>query len=195
MKGQLGRPGKPGASLTNVVRVRAVNFRKDWRTFFLVGLWHGRTVEFLFFGVLPGAGIAVNRLWQLLLPVALGRQRQKKLVVSPLYLAISRGLTFTWFSFTLLWFWGDWGQIRLFEKELGISGVVISLLSVLLLATCLLALWVWGRERAEGLVLAGVPVRVNPYLRVVVCTALAVFSFIVTFLLQQSAPELTYKAF
>jgi len=164
-------------------------------TFFLVGLWHGRTSEFLFFGVLQGAGMAVNRLWQLLQPMALGRQRQKKLAANPLYLAISRGLTFTWFSFTLLWFWGSWVQIRVFYQELGISGIALSLLSILLLATCLLALWVWVRERAEGILLVGEPVFANPYVRVAICSALVVVSFIVIYLLRQSAPELTYKTF
>ena len=27
-------------------------------TFFLVGLWHGQTAEFLFFGILQGGGVA-----------------------------------------------------------------------------------------------------------------------------------------
>lgn len=38
MKGQLDRPGKPGARSTDVVRVRAINFRRDWRTLALLSL-------------------------------------------------------------------------------------------------------------------------------------------------------------
>ena len=33
-------------------------------TFFLVGLWHGQTSEFLFFGFLQGGGVAANKLYQ-----------------------------------------------------------------------------------------------------------------------------------
>ena len=36
-------------------------------TFFLVGAWHGQTSEFLFFGVLLGLGISLNKLYQILL--------------------------------------------------------------------------------------------------------------------------------
>ena len=34
-------------------------------TFFLIGIWHGRTSEFVFFGVFQGGGVAINKLWQL----------------------------------------------------------------------------------------------------------------------------------
>ena len=33
-------------------------------TFFLIGVWHGRTSEFIMFGVLQGGGVALNKLWQ-----------------------------------------------------------------------------------------------------------------------------------
>jgi len=80
-------------------------------TFFLVGLWHGRTSEFFFFGLLQGGGVAINKLWQLGLTHALGRKAYKELANNPFYNAFARGLTFVWFAFTLFWFWGNWQQI------------------------------------------------------------------------------------
>ena len=42
-------------------------------TFFLVGAWHGQTTTFLFFGVLQGSGVAVNRLFQFSMTKRLGK--------------------------------------------------------------------------------------------------------------------------
>jgi alginate O-acetyltransferase complex protein AlgI len=41
----------------------------------------------------------------------LGRKRYKALAANPIYIAFSRCLTFSWFAFTLFWFWADWKQI------------------------------------------------------------------------------------
>jgi len=80
-------------------------------TFFLIGLWHGRTSEFLFFGLLQGGGVAINKLWQIYIAKALGRKRYKEVARKHLYAIFSRGLTYTWFSFTLFWFWGEWALL------------------------------------------------------------------------------------
>src|SRR5579863_4704108 len=80
-------------------------------TFFLVGVWHGRTSEFVFFGILQGGGMAINKLWQLGLARAMGRKGYKELAKNAIYVALGRGLTFVWFAFTLFWFWSNWSQI------------------------------------------------------------------------------------
>jgi len=73
--------------------------------FFLIGVWHGRTSEFVIFGVLQGGGISINKIWQLALTGGLGRKGYKALAQNPVYIAFGRGLTFSWFAFTLFWFW------------------------------------------------------------------------------------------
>ncbi len=80
-------------------------------TFFLVGAWHGQTAAFLFFGVLQGGGVAANKLYQITMAQMLTRKRYRALAVKPVYIACCRGLTFTWFAFTLLWFWSSWQQL------------------------------------------------------------------------------------
>jgi D-alanyl-lipoteichoic acid acyltransferase DltB (MBOAT superfamily) len=107
-------------------------------TFFLVGAWHGQTAEFLFFGVLQGGGVALNKLYQLQMTARLGRQGYRKLGENPLYMAISRGLTFTWFAFTLLWFWGDWTALERYAASLGAAGVILALGAIWLVATIVL---------------------------------------------------------
>ena len=74
-------------------------------TFFLIGVWHGRTSEFIIFGVLQGGGVAINKLWQMWL-TGPGPQEIQGAGQEPIYIAFGRGLTFIWFAFTLFWFWG-----------------------------------------------------------------------------------------
>jgi len=80
-------------------------------TFFLIGVWHGRTSEFVIFGVLTGGGMSINKLWQLGLTSGLDRKSYKALAKNLVYVAFGRGLNFIWFAFTLFWFWGNWKQI------------------------------------------------------------------------------------
>jgi D-alanyl-lipoteichoic acid acyltransferase DltB (MBOAT superfamily) len=79
-------------------------------TFFLVGAWHGQTSEFLFFGVLQGGGVARNRLYQLAMTRRLTPAGYERLCAHTVYRAVASGLTFTWFAFTLLWFWATWAD-------------------------------------------------------------------------------------
>jgi D-alanyl-lipoteichoic acid acyltransferase DltB (MBOAT superfamily) len=90
-------------------------------TFFLIGVWHGRTPAFIVFGLLQGGGVSINKLWQLWLLCGLGRKRYKEIDGKILYSVFGRGLTFVWFSFTLLWFWSDWKQIRAIFAALGLG--------------------------------------------------------------------------
>src|SRR3984957_6235265 len=80
-------------------------------TFFLIGVWHGRTSEFIAFGVMTGGGMSLNKLWQLGLARAMGRKGYKSLANRGAYVAFGRGLNFIWFAFTFFWFWGSWKQI------------------------------------------------------------------------------------
>jgi D-alanyl-lipoteichoic acid acyltransferase DltB (MBOAT superfamily) len=57
-------------------------------TFFLIGVWHGRTSEFIVFGVLTGGGMSINKLWQLGLVRALGRKAYKSLAKNVAYLTL-----------------------------------------------------------------------------------------------------------
>ena len=55
--------------------------------------------------------MSVNKLWQLGLTRAMGRQRYKALANNFVYVAFGRGLNFSWFAFTLFWFWADWKKL------------------------------------------------------------------------------------
>ncbi|MBV8817281.1 MAG: hypothetical protein JO022_02920, partial [Acidobacteriaceae bacterium] len=88
-------------------------------TFFLIGVWHGQTAAFLFFGFLQGLGVSVNKLFQVRMGAWLGTKRYKALSREPVYVMLGRGLTFTYFAFTLAWFWADWAEIAKLERSFG----------------------------------------------------------------------------
>src|SRR5208282_885749 len=110
-------------------------------TFFLVGLWHGRTSEFILVGVCQGGGVSINKLWQLGLARTMGRKGYKALAATPVYAALARGLTFSWFAFTLFWFWAGWKQIDQIFAALSMAHWLGVWLAVWLSATVVLAAW------------------------------------------------------
>ena len=164
-------------------------------TFFLVGLWHGRTSEFMFFGVLQGGGVAINKLWQIAMARALSRKRYKVLAKNPFYIAFGRGLTFTWFAFTLFWFWGDWNKINTIFSALHAQQWALVWLVIWLSATLILACWEWLRAALLSIRTSEGPVLLSRYARVVYASALGLAAVVVTILLNQPAPGIVYKAF
>jgi D-alanyl-lipoteichoic acid acyltransferase DltB (MBOAT superfamily) len=164
-------------------------------TFFLVGIWHGRTSEFIFFGVLQGGGVATNKLWQLGLARALGNKGYKALAKNAVYNSFARGLTFTWFAFTLFWFWANWTQITRIFAALSAAEWLAVWLGIWLCATVVLALWEWLRAALLSIETAEGPLLTSRFARVVYATALGVIALVVTFLLNQPAPVIVYKAF
>jgi D-alanyl-lipoteichoic acid acyltransferase DltB (MBOAT superfamily) len=164
-------------------------------TFFLVGVWHGRTSEFVVFGILQGGGVSINKLWQLRLAKALGRKSYKSLANNAIYIAFGRGLTFTWFAFTMFWFWGSWKQIDQVFGTFGIFQWLCVWLAIWLSATAVLAAWEWLRAALLSIKTSEGPVLTSRYARVVFASALGLAAFVTTVLLNQPAPGIVYKAF
>jgi D-alanyl-lipoteichoic acid acyltransferase DltB (MBOAT superfamily) len=164
-------------------------------TFFLIGIWHGRTSEFVIFGVLNGAGISINKLWQLSMTRALGRKGYSALAKNAVYEAFGRGLNFTWFAFTMFWFWSDWKQIDKIFASLGALQWLEVWTAIWLSATVVLAAWEWLREGLLSIRTSSGPIVTSSYARVVYASAMGVVAFIITVLLNQAAPGIVYKAF
>jgi alginate O-acetyltransferase complex protein AlgI len=164
-------------------------------TFFLVGIWHGQTSEFLFFGFLQGFGVAANQLYQILVEKRMGRERYRSLARNGVYVAVSRGLSFTWFTLTLVWFWSSWTQIREITAALGATGVVLSLLAVFLVSTLVLSALEAIRNAVLSIRWKGSPVFVSRYALTMIDTSLTVVSMVVVILLNAPPPDIVYKAF
>lgn len=164
-------------------------------TFFLVGLWHGPTSEFLFFGFLQGGGVAANKLYQVLLQDAFGRKRYRELSSNFFYSSACRGLTFTWFAFTLFWFWSSWPQIDGFYDYLGPVTAAWIALVVFVGATVILALLEFLRAIALGFKVGGVPVVHSRHVRTAWITVLSVITVTIVVILDSPAPDIVYKTF
>jgi len=164
-------------------------------TFFLIGIWHGRTSEFVFFGVLTGAGMALNKLWQLGMTRALGRKQYRALANNFFYRGFGRGLNFVWFAFTLFWFWGRWPEIKRAFAALSLAHWAEAWLAAWLCAAAILTLWEWLRAVLLSIRSGGEPLLTSRYAGVVYASALGLAAFVVTVLLNQPAPGIVYRAF
>jgi hypothetical protein len=104
-------------------------------------------------------------------------------------------LTFSWFAFTLFWFWGDWKRIDQVFAALSIAQWLVVWLAIWLCATTVLALWEALRGALLSIKTAAGPVLTSRYVRVVYASALGLAAFVMTVLLNQPAPDIVYKAF
>jgi len=164
-------------------------------TFFLIGAWHGQTSMFLFLGFLMGLGASINKIYQLAATRRLGRARYRALCAEPVYASVSRGLTFTWVAFTLLWFWSSWGQLAGFTRGLSPAGAACGIFAVFVAATLALAALKWLQDRCVLLDLARTRPRTLRYAKVAFATLLAAATISVAVVLNAPAPHIVYKAF
>jgi D-alanyl-lipoteichoic acid acyltransferase DltB (MBOAT superfamily) len=164
-------------------------------TFFLIGVWHGRTSEYIVFGILQGGGVAINKLWQIWLTRILGRKGYKELARNAIYIAFGRGLTFSWFAFTMFWFWANWKQLGTIFSAVAVAPWLAIWLVIWFGSTAVLAMW----ERLRALLLklrtAEGPALTSRYALVIYATAMGVIALVVTVVLNQPAPGIVYKAF
>ena len=163
-------------------------------TFFLVGVWHGQTTEFLFFGLLQGGGVAVNKLYQLQMVQLLGKKNYKQLSGHTLYVALCRGMTFSWFAFSLFWFWSSWSKIAEYYRPFGYSAV---LLWVVIILSASLGIEMIRRcvSFLFGLKIRGHSFVRSRYVRTVIVTVLVIITTSVILLSNAPAPDIVYKSF
>ena len=164
-------------------------------TFFLIGLWHGRTWNFFFFGLLNGLGVAVNQVYRIVAVRRMGRKRFAAVSSGVIYSFVARGLTFTWVAFTLLWFWSDWPQLGQIASALGLGGILACGLIVLELSCFALAALQRIRAAALAPAIAGQPILLSRYTRTVWVSAMLTIIFAVQSVMNAAAPEVVYKSF
>jgi D-alanyl-lipoteichoic acid acyltransferase DltB (MBOAT superfamily) len=164
-------------------------------TFFLIGVWHGRTSELIFYGVLLGGGISLNKLYQIEMTKAMGKKRYKALSNNPLYQSICRGLNFTFFALSLLWFWSNWKDLGAMGRSLRPSALLLSWLLIFAVSTLVLAAWERIRAAALSLKWSGESLLLSRYIRTAWDTGLVFVAVALVELLNSPAPDIVYKAF
>lgn len=162
--------------------------------FFVVGIWHGQTTMFVFLGVLLGLGVSVNKLYQIAMIRRLGRPRYRALCAQPLYAALSRGATFTYFAFCSLWFWSSWAQLGGFVTTLGAAGTALAFVLLWAAASVVLSLPSLLTRLPDGASALRAWLG-SLYVRTAWYTVLAVLTISVTAVLNAPAPHIVYRAF
>jgi hypothetical protein len=144
---------------------------------------------------MQGGGVALNKLWQVWLGQTMGRKPYKALAANPIYIAFGRGLTFSWFAFTLFWFWTNWASIGKIFGSFGVQDWLGIWAAIWVAATAVLAFWEWLRTALLSIRTAEGPVLTSRYALVVYASVLGLTALFVTVLLNQPAPGIVYKAF
>lgn len=163
-------------------------------TFFLIGLWHGQSSEFVMFGFLQGLGVSMNKLYQILIAMLLGRKGYKVLAANTVYKALTRGLTFTWLTFTLLWFWSNWKELHTMAEMLGRGGMVAVAAIIWIGSAFGLAVWEAIRSRALAIYWDNNPIVLSPSVRTAWALALLIVVFMVSTISNTTMPIL-YQIF
>jgi D-alanyl-lipoteichoic acid acyltransferase DltB (MBOAT superfamily) len=164
-------------------------------TFFLIGLWHGQTSVFAVYGLLLGFGVSINKLWQVELAKRLGRRPYRELSGRFWYRSLARGLTFVWFVFSLVFFWGNWETIGALASGLGVIGAVTAFVALTLSASVALAAIVETRDTLGRIRIGGVEVLSSRYTRTVATTVITAIAMTVLSVLASPAPDVVYKTF
>jgi D-alanyl-lipoteichoic acid acyltransferase DltB (MBOAT superfamily) len=164
-------------------------------TFFLLGVWHGQTSVFVVYGLILGLGVSVNKLYQVLMARRMGAKRYKALARSGLYTALCRGLTFTYFTFSLFFFWSSWRQMGELLSRVDTVSLVLTWTGLLLFATLALALVESVSRWISSWTLVGHPVFASRYVRTALTTAVILVTVTATVLMNAPAPDNVYKAF
>jgi hypothetical protein len=164
-------------------------------TFFLVGLWHGQTSEFVFFGFLQGGGVAANKLYQIGMARKLGRHRYSQLTKNAGYVMLTRGLTFTWFAFTLLWFWSGWAELERLARAMGPRGVATALALILAVATVSLEALERLTARMRRCTLWGEAVTESAYVRLALALDMIVIVIFAAIAVHAPPSQIVYQAF
>lgn len=115
--------------------------------FFLMGIWHGRTPGLIAYGLVLGAGVSINKLYQVWLGKRLGRKGYAALGARPLYQLFSQALALMYFVVALCFLWEQFPEVAVQRPWLMPVAAVLVFLACMLAARC-----------ARGSVLPALPV-------------------------------------
>jgi D-alanyl-lipoteichoic acid acyltransferase DltB (MBOAT superfamily) len=163
-------------------------------TFFVMGVWHGSTLVFVIYGLVMGAGVSVDKVWQLWLIARLGKKGARAVSANSIYRAAASGITISFFAIAVTALWVDWGQLHQLTVSVGLSGLISTFLLLAVIASVIFPLTEWlvlkgSIIQARWLELVNAPAARQALLGASVIFIVAVNSFF------HKAPEFVYKAF
>lgn len=93
-------------------------------TFFLVGIWHGPTTNFILCGLALGASVSVNKLWQTKCTQWFGKKKYGVISSNEVYRVASSGLAITIFAFSIIPFWTGVDDMARIFSAYGLTGLL-----------------------------------------------------------------------
>jgi D-alanyl-lipoteichoic acid acyltransferase DltB (MBOAT superfamily) len=104
-------------------------------TFFVMGLWHGTSDRFVVYGLLLGAGVSLNKAWQVALTKRMGRRPYAALCARRWYRILARSLALSYFAFALILIWFDLDALWYLAQGLELFGCLMAVGSIFLVMT------------------------------------------------------------
>ena len=92
-------------------------------TFFVMGAWHGTTAVIILHGLILGAGVSLNKFYQIKMRSWLGKKRHLKLNDNYIYTRLSNGLTITVLGVALACFWLEGSDLHRLVRTIGYTGL------------------------------------------------------------------------
>ncbi|MES2942546.1 MAG: MBOAT family O-acyltransferase [Pseudomonadota bacterium] len=100
--------------------------------FFLMGVWHGRTPVLILYGLVLGAGVSINKLYQIRLIARLGRRGYMARCERKAYQLLAQSLSLAYFALALCFLW------QVTPDQLPIAGWAMLVAGLLVFAACML---------------------------------------------------------
>lgn len=107
-----------------------VSFTVLFTVFFTIGVWHGSTLVYVYFGAYLGGAAVLHKSYQLVMLHLLGRKSVKMLNSNLAYGYFCRGLTFAYFALGLMCFTMNAAQLVELLSKVGLFAGVTVFLSV-----------------------------------------------------------------
>jgi len=135
--------GEKFGNRNNMAYLGAVAF---FVTFVVMGVWHGTTYIFLVYGLFLGAGVTINRLWQIWAAQWLGKDGYKRLQQRQWYFQVSRAATLSYLALALSSFWIADEQAAALCRPVGVAVFAGSFMALILAGA--VAGFVWDGANA-----------------------------------------------
>lgn len=160
-------------------------------TFLIMGLWHGSSKLFIFYGFFLGFSVSINKLWQVEFIKYCGKNGYNQLCKSPWYIHLTNAATLSYFTMALIcvWITPTQAEAITFNTLKTASGAFLLLLVFFYLISYL-------RANVVQPTLKIIPkIKCNVFLNSILVgfLLLALIDFVIT--LGHKAPDFVYKAF
>jgi D-alanyl-lipoteichoic acid acyltransferase DltB (MBOAT superfamily) len=124
-------PHRQASSIISVFTIFSV--------FFLIGLWHGSTLVYVYYGLYLGVSAAVHRCYQIAMVKWIGQKAFRNLGKNAIYSHFCRVLTFGYFSMALSCFWMNAKQIQEVIKMVPLGPTMMCFIGILAVVSVIFA--------------------------------------------------------